>query len=70
VIELAQDVLEVAEVERHVDLVAREFLGRDDDRALPGVAVDEAALAWIADLAVPGVEAGVDGDLFHDAVSR
>ena len=65
VIHEAHHVLDVAEIERHVEVVAREFLGGNRDLALPGVPVNELALAGISQLAVAGVEPGGDDDLFH-----
>ena len=58
-------VLDVAELERHVEIVARKLLRRHHHLALPGVAVDELALARVAKLAMAGVKLGRDDDLFH-----
>ena len=65
VVHEAHDVLDLAKLQRHVDVVAREFLGGDRHLAVPGVPVNEFALAGIPELPVAGVELGRDDDLFH-----
>ena len=65
VIQVAHDLLDVAEVQRHVEIVARENLAGDGDVAAPRMAVNETALAGVAQLAVTGVELRVDDDLLH-----
>jgi hypothetical protein len=61
----AHHVLDAAEIDRHVELVARKLVGRHHHPALPGVPVNEPALARVAQLAVTSVKLGRDDDFLH-----
>jgi len=65
VIHEAHHVLDLAELDRHVDGVARKLLGRQRHLSVPGVPVDELALAGIAQLAMTSVELRGDDDFLH-----
>ena len=65
VIEEANDLLDVAEIDGHVQFIAGKFLAGQCDLRTPGVAVYVLAMARIAGLAVGGVKMRSDDDLFH-----
>jgi len=62
---MAEDRLEITEVDRHIEVVSRKLLRRNRNRSVPRMTVNEPALARVLKLPVCRVKIAVGDKLFH-----